>query len=91
MLSILSLVVPSTSSTIDLSSLIMALNNVDLPAFGLPRIHMPGTTFSSYSPITIESSLNLETNSSKRSPVFIPCTADIFIGYPKPNFKKSSI
>ena len=47
-LSIVSLVVPSTSSTITLSSFIILLKSVDFPTFGCPRIEIFGI-FSSIS------------------------------------------
>ena len=85
MLSMLSLVVPSTSSTIALSSFIIVLNKVDLPVFGLPRIQMPGggmASLLSCSPVYDGKFTNFETTSSRRSPIFIPFNAEILIGYP---------
>ena len=67
----LSLVVPATSVTINLSSPIRELINDDLPALGLPTTANFGTSD------TARSSLgNCSTNKSKNSPVPDPLIDD---------------
>jgi len=55
---------------------------------------MPGggiASLLSCSPVYDGKFTNFETTSSRRSPIFIPFNAEILIGYPKPNFKYSSV
>jgi len=84
-----SLVVPGISVTILMSSPMILLTREDLPTFGFPTNAI--LTLLSSTTASWGSSSKRATISSRKFPTFLPCTAAIGNGSPKPNCIKSYI
>ena len=74
-------VVPSIFDTITRSSFNIEFTKLDLPTLGRPiKLNL----IESSSSVSLESSGNISTILSNKSPIPVPCEPDIGIGSPKP-------